>query len=128
MTRRKTAAPAPAAVWFSAPCAAAVRPRDRVPEGHALCRAQGTTRCGCACHHRRAVSLGLVIGGPSPLTGPAADTPPPPDPEPDPYPEDPQDLEDAEERSHREVTAAWAEKGMRDAGFEPLEPYSGNLS
>ncbi|MDT3398657.1 hypothetical protein RKE29_18735, partial [Streptomyces sp. B1866] len=84
--------------------------------------------CGCACHHRHAVSLGLVIGGPSPLTGPAADTPPPPEPEPDPYPEDPLDLEDAEERSHREVTAAWAEKGMRDAGFEPLEPYSGNLS
>ncbi|MDT3398133.1 hypothetical protein RKE29_16035 [Streptomyces sp. B1866] len=94
--------------WVSAQCAAALRPSG-VVEAHALCRVGA---CACACHRRRAVSLGLLIGGPADLVDR-------PVPEPAPVPEPVAPVLS---------TPEWAEDVMREAGFVPQEPYPGNRS
>ncbi|MDT3397517.1 hypothetical protein RKE29_12790 [Streptomyces sp. B1866] len=107
--------------WLSAQCVAAVRPGG-VVEAHALCHGG---RCACRCHRKVAVSLGLLVGGPAPLT----DDPPG---EPQPVPVPPEGAgrpgQAWNRRRHPPVTPAEATAEMLEAGYEPIETYPGRAS
>ncbi|MDT3396449.1 hypothetical protein RKE29_07305 [Streptomyces sp. B1866] len=108
--------------WLSAQCAAAVRPGG-LAEAHALCHGG---RCACRCHRKIAVSLGVLIGGPEPVTG-DHDPAPGPAPVPGPAPAE-RSGRAGDRRRTPPVTPREAAAELREAGFEPIEAYPGRAS
>ncbi|MDT3397222.1 hypothetical protein RKE29_11290 [Streptomyces sp. B1866] len=107
--------------WLSAQCVAAVRPGG-VVEAHALCHGG---RCACRCHRKVAVSLGLLVGGPTQTTGDDPTGQPEPVPVP---PEAGRPGRVGDRRRHPPVTPAEAVAEMLEAGYEPIETYPGRAS
>ncbi|MDT3399824.1 hypothetical protein RKE29_24830 [Streptomyces sp. B1866] len=119
-----TSGPRPAGAtggpWLSVQCVAAVRPGG-VVEAHALCHGG---RCACRCHRKTAVSLGLLVGGPTQTTG----HDPTGQPEPVPAPPPGAGRPGRDRRRHPPVTPAQATAEMLEAGYEPIETYPGRAS
>ncbi|MDT3399754.1 hypothetical protein RKE29_24475, partial [Streptomyces sp. B1866] len=102
-------------------CAAALRPGG-LTEAHALCHGG---HCACRCHRKTAVSLGLLVGGPTPLTGDDSTGELQPVPAPPPGAGWPGG---GDRRRRPPVTPAEATAEMLEAGYEPIESYPGRAS